>query len=110
MAMSKEEIKKQHELVKEATERWRDVLEAYLDLREKHKVFATAASLAHLDFAGPGLQVAMSMLFHKRNFTMFMEDLLYEDHRQGGVTRLTPPKSSAGKKKGQSKKDTPKFS
>jgi hypothetical protein len=32
MAMSKEEIKKQHELVKEATERWRDVLEAYLEL------------------------------------------------------------------------------
>ena len=84
--------------VKTATEAWRDVLDAYLDLREKHKVFATAASQIQLDFAGPGLQEALQRLFHKRNFTMFMEDLLYEDHRKGGVAQLTPPKSSSAKK------------
>jgi len=109
MAMSKEDVKEMHDKVNIATEQWRDVLEAYQVLREKHKDFCTAAGLVHLDFAGPGLQVAMSMLFHKRNFNLFMEDLLYEEHRMGGVARLTPP-IVPQKKKGQSKTDSPKFS
>jgi hypothetical protein len=82
-----------------ATEAWRAVIEAYLDLREKHKVFCTAASQVEPDFAGPGLQEAMQRLFHRRNFSMFMEDLLFEDHRKGGVSQLTPPKSSSVRKK-----------
>jgi hypothetical protein len=84
--------------VKEATEAWREVLEGCEDLREKHEVFRTAASQIHLDFAGPGLSEAMQRMFHKRNFTMFMEDYLYEHHRKGGVSHLTPPKSSSAKK------------
>jgi hypothetical protein len=82
-----------------ATDAWRDVIDAYQDLREKHKVFCTAASQVKLDFAGPGLSEAMQRLFHRRNFSMFMEDLLFEDHRKGGVSQLTPPKSSPVRKK-----------
>ena len=84
--------------VKKATEKWRVVLEMCEDLRKKHEDFCTAASGIHLDFAGPGLSEAMQRMFHKRNFTMFMEDYLYEHHRKGGVDHLRPPKSSSVKK------------
>jgi hypothetical protein len=96
--MNKEKIKEQKKLVEPATEAWRDVLEAYLDFKEKFGVFCTEASGLHIDFAGPGLQTAIQMLYHKRNFTIFVEDLLHEDQRQGGVSRLMPPQSSSGKK------------
>lgn len=90
----------------EATERWRAVLVAYKTLQDRHKVFSTAAEPIHLDFAGPGLSEAMARLFHKRNFQMFMEDLMFEDFRKGGVTQLTPPKSSTEKEEGESGKES----
>jgi hypothetical protein len=96
--LTKKDIKKIETQVEDAAEKWREVIEVYLDLQEKHKVFCTAALQFHLDFAGPGLSEAMQRLYHKRNFTIFLEDLMYEDHRKGGVSQLLPPKSSSAKK------------
>jgi hypothetical protein len=96
--MDKDKIEEQKKMMKKATETWRDVLEAYKDFKDKFGVFRTETALLHPDFAGPGLQVAMQMLFHKRNFAIFVDDLIHEDERHGGVSRLMPPKSSSGKK------------
>lgn len=90
----------------EATERWRAVLVAYKTLQDRHKVFCTAAELVELDYAGPGLSEALVRLFHRRSFQMFMEDLMFEDFRKGGVSQLTPPKSSTEEKKGDSGKES----
>ena len=86
-----------------ATEAWRKTLEAYILLKESHGEFRKVAEGIHLDFAGPGLSEAMQRLFHKRNFTLFLEDLQYQDQTKGGVSQLMPPTSSSAKKK-------PKFS
>lgn len=73
------------------SKQWSAVLKAYEDLKEKHKVFCMSAERVDLDQAGPGLREALQRLFHKRRFGMFLEDLLYEDFRKGGLSQLVPP-------------------
>lgn len=85
--------------MEKATEAWRNCLETYELLKEKHEVFCQAAYGVKLDLAGPGLKEALHRLFHKRRFSMFLEDLQYEDFRKGGISQLMPPKSSSGKSK-----------
>jgi hypothetical protein len=91
--------------VENATDAWRDVLDAYQNLKDAHANFQTTAEGINPDFTGPGLRRATRLLFHKRRFSMFLEDLLYEDHRNGGVSLLqVPPKTSPkGKKKDKDK-------
>jgi len=72
-------------------ESWRAVLEAYENLKKCHEVFCKTAEGVDLDQAGPGLGLALQMLYHKRKFMIFLEDLMYEDFRKGGLTRLVPP-------------------
>jgi hypothetical protein len=77
--------------MKELAEKWREVLDAYAHLKDKHEVFCKEAVGADLDMAGPGLREALQRLFHKRRFAIFLEDLVYEEHRKGGISQLVPP-------------------
>lgn len=77
--------------MRELTEKWREVLDAYALLRDKHEEFRREAEGVDLNMAGPGLREALQRLFHRRRFPMFLEDLLYEDHRKGGISQLVPP-------------------
>ena len=97
-------------MVEEATERWREVLKAYHALRLAHGNFCKAAETLNPDLAGPGLRIAIQLLFHRRNFQMFMEDLLYEHHRHGDLARVTPPDSSGDKLRKKDWKDQLKSS
>lgn len=109
--MTEAMIAKAMDDVAKMTEAWRDVLDAYQSLKDTHETFRMTAVDANQDFAGPGLQEALARLFHKRKFSIFLEDLLFEDHRKGGVSQLVPPESSAEEKKDKSKKQNkPKFS
>jgi len=94
--------------VVEVTKKWREVLKAYQSLKDVHEAFRMAAEGINLDFAGPGLQEALVRLFHRRRFNMFLEDLLFEDFRKGGVSQLVPPKESTEKKKEKSGKKSEK--
>lgn len=91
-------------VVNKCTEDWRAFLDGYAKLKELHEAFRISAKEIPLDHAGPGLKVALRMLFHKRRFNIAIEDLLYEDFRRGGLSRLTPPESSTEKEEGESKK------
>jgi len=77
--------------MEKVTETWRAVLEAYKNLKENHEVFCKTAEGVDLNQAGPGLREALQMLYHKRKFMIFLEDLMYEDFRKGGTDRLLPP-------------------
>lgn len=77
--------------MRELAEKWREVLDAYILLKDKHEEFCREAVGVDLNMAGPGLRESLQRLFHKRRFSMFLEDLMYEEHRKGGTSHLVPP-------------------
>lgn len=93
-----EEEKSKEELqVEQVTDLWRKVLKAYGSFRDTWKEFCIAAEGIKLDHAGPQLGRALRLYMHRRRFEMFLEDLVHEDRRYGGVHLLTPPDSSTDK-------------
>ena len=84
-------MKEEEKKVQKVEETWRDVLSAYENLKQKHEVFCKAAVGVNLDFAGPGLREALQLLLHKRRWSHFVEDLVFQDFKQGGLSLLTPP-------------------
>ena len=77
--------------VVEVEECWREVLDAYEILKIKHENFCKTAEGIDLDLAGPGLRDALQLLFHRRRFSMFIEDLTLTEFRRGGLSTLVPP-------------------
>jgi hypothetical protein len=71
----------------------RNLVKGYKTLKTLHERFVRETEDSCMDFAGPELQTAMQLSFHKRpRFTLFIEDIVHEDFRQGGLDRVTPPK------------------
>lgn len=69
----------------------RNLVKGYKSLKSLHERFVRETEDSCMDFAGPELQTAMQLSFHKRlRFTLFIEDIVYEDFRQGGLDRVTP--------------------
>jgi len=78
-------------LARESEQILRNLVKAYKSLKTLHERFVRETGDSCMDFAGPELQTAMQLSLHKRTrFTLFMEDLVYEDFRHGGVDRITP--------------------
>ena len=69
----------------------RNLVRGFKSLKSLHERFVRETEDSCMDFAGPELQTAMQLSFHKRlRFTLFVEDIVHEDFRQGGLHRVTP--------------------
>lgn len=69
----------------------KNLVKGYKTLKTLHERFVRETEDSCMDFAGPELQRAMQLSFHKRTrFTLFIEDIVHEDARQGGLALVTP--------------------
>lgn len=69
----------------------RNLVKGYKTLKTLHERFVRETDHSCMDYAGPELQRAMQLSFHKRTrFMLFAEDILHEDNRMGGLDLITP--------------------